>query len=138
MNRYLRVNPGSTVRDWSHGYPRQLCDDEVDLDAPASSRARLAYVRDTATRALAHTLPLDIRREAARDEALVCNPLARRYRRRVAGDVATAQPSPDQGQPTADLANATPAPRAPTGGSAEGEGGTKSLASSTSQTGAGQ
>lgn len=135
LERYLRANPGSTVRDWSDGYPRQLCEIEVDHHAPASGRARIAYVREKATRSLAHTLPLDIRREAARDTALVWNPLARRYRARVAEHAATQCASGVQSDPSAIPAASPPAPAPAVFGSGVGLGASESLAAPKASTG---
>jgi hypothetical protein len=80
---FLRANPGMSVRDWKgKGFPMSLGEpdqeDWSDLDPD--------QVREAATRQPARLLARNVRQAAGRDPSLVWNPLARRYRRRVAGE----------------------------------------------------
>lgn len=111
LQRWLRANPGHSHREGEKGEPYSLRMDPVDPIAPRAGLARARYVRQRATTYLAHTLHVDIRREAARDPALVWNPLARRYRRRTAEDAPAGCVSVETADRTADRRACAPAPR---------------------------
>lgn len=107
--RYLRANPGHSRREWKRGSTPHLAEQAIDPLAPKDGLPRVAYVREQATTYLAHTLPLNIRREAARDPALVWNPLARRYRARTAEDGAATRGNPRRSDRTASPFSNAPA-----------------------------
>jgi hypothetical protein len=85
IESYLRRSPGHTVRDWKgKGDPDFL---------PPSERSECDWnqlprddVREIATINIARDLPANVRQAAARDPALIWNPLARRYRFRQSDD----------------------------------------------------
>lgn len=81
---YLRANPGQTARDWKGKGP-SLPFDEERGEAPWS-KLKADDVRPIAIAASARDLPQNIRQAAARDPALIWNPLARKYRLRLASD----------------------------------------------------
>ncbi|MFN3675609.1 MAG: hypothetical protein ACK4TC_06480 [Sphingomonas pseudosanguinis] len=92
LEAFLRQHLGQTYRDYKgKGFPIYFSEDEwigggglnpesVDSRAPTSIELRRDYIRYLAVREPARTLAADIRREAARDHALIWNPLTRAYR----------------------------------------------------------
>ncbi len=82
--RYLRANPGHSIREWK-GKPASYLSGAAVDDKPWQS-LKPAEVRQMATSRLARDLPHNISQAAARDPALVWNPLARKYRLRQPGD----------------------------------------------------
>lgn len=110
LQRWLRANPGHSYREGKKGEPYSIRMDPIDPSAPKAGIARARYVRQCATTYLAHTLHVDIRREAAHDPALVWNPLARRYRLRAAGDAPAGCASVGQADRTSDRRDTAPAP----------------------------
>lgn len=110
LQRWLRANPGHSYREGKKGEPYSLRMDPIDPCAPKAGVARARYVRDRATTYLAHTLHVDIRCEAARDPALVWNPLARRYRFRAVGDAPAGCASAATTDRTGDRRDNAPAP----------------------------
>lgn len=84
LARFLRANPGMTVRDWKGKGP------SLPVDAQPSERhwAKLSprEVRKAAAIASARDLPCNVRQAAGRDPALIWNPLARKYRLRLPSD----------------------------------------------------
>lgn len=83
LNSFLRANPGMTVRDWKGKGP-------VVPPDPASWekswRQVKAQARREAVNQFARELPRNLRQAAARDPALIWNPLARKYRLRLPSD----------------------------------------------------
>ena len=84
LERFLRANPGKTVRDWKGTGPST---------PPAATRwetpwhrLRTSEVREAATRSFARELAQNVRRAASRDPGLIWNPLARKYRLRLPTD----------------------------------------------------
>ncbi len=110
IQRWLRANPGHSYREGKKGEPYSIRMDPIDPSAPKAGVARARYVRDRATTYLAHTLHVDIRCEAARDPALVWNPLARRYRLRAVGDAPAGCASPATADRPDDRCDSAPAP----------------------------
>lgn len=84
LGAYLRANPGHSMRDWkgkSIGHLFGATPGEPDW-----ASLRPDTVRIEATAAPARYLSRPMRQAAARNKALVWNPLARKYRLRVPGD----------------------------------------------------
>lgn len=81
---FLRANPGLTVRDWKGKGPSVPLDAER-WEAPWS-KLKPDEVRSEAVKWLARELPQNVREAAARDPALIWNPLARKYRVRLDTD----------------------------------------------------
>lgn len=84
LARYLRNNPGNTVRGWK-GKPSPHPVWPAAGERPWD-KLRATDVRAAATTIPASLLPHNIRQAAARDPALVWNPLARKYRLRQPGE----------------------------------------------------
>lgn len=84
LERFLRANPGMTVRDWKGKGP-SVPMGANNWDKPWH-RLRTADVREEATRAFARELPQNVRQAAARDRGLIWNDLARKYRLRLPSD----------------------------------------------------
>lgn len=84
LERFLRANPGMTVRDWKGTGP------SVPLEAEAWDkpwhRLKADEVRRDAVRSFARELPQNLRQAAARDTGLIWNELARKYRLRLPSD----------------------------------------------------
>lgn len=84
LERYLRANPGMTVRDWKGKGPSVPLDAD-NWDKPWHKLAT-SEVRREATIAFARELPQNVRQAAARDRGLIWNDLARKYRLRLPSD----------------------------------------------------
>lgn len=84
LERYLRANPGMTVRDWKGKGPATPLEAE-QWDKPWHKLAT-SEVRREATSAFARELPQNARQAAARDRGLIWNELARKYRLRLPSD----------------------------------------------------
>lgn len=84
LARFLRSNPGMTVRDWKGKGPT-LPHDAAPGEAHWA-KLSASEVRDAAANAFARDLPRNVRQAAGRDPALIWNPLARKYRRRLPTD----------------------------------------------------
>lgn len=84
LSGFLRANPGMTVRDWKGKGP------SIPIDARPGEAAwpklPIQAVREAAASAVARDLPCNVRQAAARDPALIWNPLARKYRLRLPSD----------------------------------------------------
>lgn len=106
LNRFLRANPGMTVRDWKGKGPSTPFDAEP-WEKPWH-RLPSDQVRAEAVQHFARDLPRNLRQAAARHPGLVWNPLARKYRERREGDLAF-----DEGATDPDRCPAAPAPRGP-------------------------
>ena len=84
LERYLRRFPGHSVRDWKgKGLPCPLDADERERPW---RRLKAAEVQIEATKCISRELPRNLRQAAARDPALIWNPLARKYRLRLPSD----------------------------------------------------
>lgn len=110
IQRWLRANPGHSYREGKKGEPYSIRMDPIDPCAPKAGVARARYVRQCATTYLAHTLHVDIRREAAHDPTLVWNPFARRYRLRTVGDGPAGCASVEETDRTGEGRDSAPAP----------------------------
>lgn len=103
VEAFLRAHPGSSVRDWKgkgHEAPAPASEDEA-----AWASLDPNEVRDRATATVARLLTRNIRQAAGRDPSLIWNPLARKYRLRLASEEARDGPEQDGG---AGRAAATP------------------------------
>ena len=77
IERYLRRHPGHTIRDWKgKGDPDYLRPDHPREES--WHKLKVLEVRALATTEIARCLPANVRQAAARDPALIWNPLARR------------------------------------------------------------
>lgn len=93
--RWLRQHPGMSARDWKG----------KGCDAPAPAEAHEAEwssldpieVRERATTTVARLLTRSTRQAAGRDLSLIWNPLARKYRLRLAGEEGRDAPRQDGG-----------------------------------------
>lgn len=90
LNRFLRANPGMTVGDWKGKGPVIPADAEA-WEKPWH-RLKASEVHEQASRYFARELPRNLRQAAARDPAMIWNPLARKYRLRLPSD-----PQPEGG-----------------------------------------
>jgi hypothetical protein len=86
LARFLRANPGMTVRDWKGKGP--VVPAEPVLGEKPWHRLKPEQVRHDAIRATARDLPRNVRQAAARDPGLIWNPLARKYRLRLPSEPA--------------------------------------------------
>ena len=84
LERFLRANPGNTVRDWKGTGPSTPVDAER-WEMPWN-RLKAAEVRAEAVLWFARELARNVRQAAARDPQLSWNPLARKYRVRLPSD----------------------------------------------------
>lgn len=84
LARFLRANPGKTVRDWKGKGPSTP--PEPQRWEQSWSRLKATEVRQSAVSAFARDLPHNVRQAAARDPGLIWNPLARKYRLRLPSD----------------------------------------------------
>ena len=84
LERFLRANPGMTVRDWKGTGPSTL-PDPLPGEKPWH-RLNPAEVATEAVRWFARELPRNLRQAAARHPGLIWNRLARKYRARAPGD----------------------------------------------------
>ena len=80
LEGYLRLHPGHTLRDWKGKGPT-LPPETDPKEKPWRSLSR-EEVRAAAVATSARDLPRNVRQAAARDNGLVWNPLARKYRLR--------------------------------------------------------
>ena len=84
LELYLRRFPGHSLRDWKgKSIIRPL--DARPFDK-AWHKLKAADVHAVATATIARELPQNVRQAAARDPALIWNPLARKYRLRLPSD----------------------------------------------------
>lgn len=86
LARFLRANPGMTVRDWKGKGPSTPLDAER-WEKPWN-RLKSAEVRAEAVLWFARELPRNLRQAAARDPGLIWNTMARKYRLRLPTDPA--------------------------------------------------
>lgn len=84
LERYLRSNPGKTVRDWK-GLGPSVPPDAERWEKPWR-RLKADEVAAEAVRHFARELPRNLRQAAAHHPGLVWNDLARKYRHRCADD----------------------------------------------------
>ena len=84
LERFLRANPGMTLRDWKGKGP-SIPVDAAPWEKPWH-KLRGDEVAQEAVRWFARELPRNLRQAAARHPGLIWNPVARKYRRRCAGD----------------------------------------------------
>lgn len=92
LERFLRTNPGKTVGDWKGKGPVVPVDAE-EWEKPWH-RLKAEEVQQEAVRYFARELPHNLRQAAARDPALIWNPVARKYRLRLPSDPPAEAPSP--------------------------------------------
>ena len=85
VRRYLRANPGHTLREWKgKGDPNLLAAQPGEIPW---KRLAPADVRLIATTTVARCLPQNVRQAAAHDPALIFNKLAKKYRFKTAAEI---------------------------------------------------